>query len=52
MSTYRFTCPECGAAVTVDAGARERLLDAGCAVCGAGVGTAAFTSANTFGTSV
>jgi predicted RNA-binding Zn-ribbon protein involved in translation (DUF1610 family) len=52
MSTYRFTCPECGAAVAVDAGARERLLDAGCAVCGAPVGTTAFTTSNTFGTSV
>ncbi|WP_188996525.1 DUF7560 family zinc ribbon protein [Haloarcula pellucida] len=51
MAEYWFTCPECGAHVAVDDGARDRLLSAGCAVCGVPVGPAAFTESNTFGTS-
>lgn len=35
--THTFVCPECHRSFEVDAGMRETLLEAGCAVCGASI---------------
>lgn len=34
---YLFTCPDCGAEITVDATVQEELLSAGCVACGSAI---------------
>jgi predicted nucleic acid-binding Zn ribbon protein len=41
--THTFVCPECHRSFEVDAGMRETLLEAGCAVCGAPIADADLT---------
>lgn len=39
---YVFACRNCGSRIAVDGGARDALIDAGCAVCGTPVSADAF----------
>jgi predicted nucleic acid-binding Zn ribbon protein len=45
MSTYRFVCPACEQEIEINASMREAILESGCPVCTAGVGTEHFESA-------
>ncbi|WP_312907411.1 DUF7560 family zinc ribbon protein [Natronosalvus caseinilyticus] len=39
---YRFVCPECAQAITVNASMRDALVENGCVVCGSTVSRADF----------
>lgn len=42
MSTYTFTCPDCGQEIEVNASMREAMLTSGCPVCTEPVETSDF----------
>lgn len=45
MTSYLFTCPDCGQEIEVNASMREAILSNGCPVCTATVEAAAFETA-------
>lgn len=42
MTTYTFTCPDCGQEIEVNGSMREAMLSSGCPVCTEPVDTADF----------
>ncbi|NIC00364.1 hypothetical protein [Halobacterium sp. R2-5] len=44
---FTFVCPSCGESMEVNPAMRDALVENGCVVCGASVGTAAFSPVDT-----